>query len=172
LATSHLKTFSWLALISSGCFNSAPVLTPEAKKVELVSETSAPINCKQLDKITGKARGGDEKTAREGAENEFRNHAAELKANFAMVEVERANNVGTTTTKEVFIGGRALYCKTLEMEAEDEKRHEQQMKEKEEQEQKAQEEKERKDQEEKEQKASEEQKRKDDEAEAKKKKKK
>jgi hypothetical protein len=172
LATSHFKSCGWLALLLSGCFNSAPVLTPEAKKVELVNETSSPINCKQLEKITGKARGSDEKTAREGAENDFRNHAAELKANYALIEVERANNVGTTTTKEVFIGGRALFCKTLEMEADEEKKHEQALKEKEEQEQKAQEEKERKEQEEKDKQAVEEQKRKDEEAEAKKKKKK
>ncbi len=129
--------------------NSVGQLTPEAKSVTVVSETSRPIDCKVLGKISGTSHTTGKKEAREGAENDFRNEAAKLKANYALIEQERSGPYGTTDQTDVFIGGKALFCRTPEMEAEEEKKREQALKEKEEREQKEAAEKERKEQEEK-----------------------
>ncbi len=158
----HAKSLLWLSVLLPSCFfASVSKLSPEGKQVEVVRETTRPVNCEILEKINGTSRADDEKTAREGAENDFRNKAADLKANFALIEVERSQKVGTTSTREVFIGGKALFCRTLEMEAAEEKKREQAQAEKEEKERKAQEEKERKEQEEKDKKAVEEERAKD-----------
>jgi hypothetical protein len=138
-------------LVFPGCvFDSVTKLEPEAEHIELVNEVDRPSNCKVLGKITGSSRAGDEKKARKGAENEFRNQALELKANYAMIESDRGGHVGTTTQQEVVLNGKALYCTTLEMEAKEEEAKEKARVEKEEKERKAQEEKERKEQEAKE----------------------
>jgi hypothetical protein len=131
-------------------FDSVGQLSPEAKSVTVVHETSRPIDCKVLGKINGSSHASKEKQAREGAENDFRNQAAKMKANYALIEQERSGPLGTTDQIDVFIGGKALFCRTPEMEAEEEKKHEQALKDKEEREQKEAEEKERKAQEEKE----------------------
>jgi hypothetical protein len=137
--------------------NSVAKLNPEAKKVQIVHESDRPLSCKVLGKINGTSHAGDEKKARKGAENDFRNHAADLKANFALVEVERSGALGgTSSQREVFLGGKALFCRTEEMEEAEEKAQEEAQRKKEEEEQKAQEEKERKEQEAKEKKEQEE----------------
>lgn len=107
-----------------GCFiNSVAKLKPEAEKVRLVPETEKPSECKFLGKITGNSHADDEKDAKLGAENDFRNRAAALKANFAVAENVRGGRVGTTNQREVVINGKAYECKTLDMqEAEEEKR--------------------------------------------------
>jgi len=134
-----------LLIGSQGCiFDSVVQLDPAAKHVTVVRETTRPVECKPLGKITGTSRSGEEKLARAGAENEFRNEAAKLKANYALVEVLRSKAVGTTSKREVFIGGRALYCRTLEMDEADEARREKARLAKEESELKAAAEKERK----------------------------
>jgi hypothetical protein len=79
------------------------------------------LRCQVLGKISGTSRSDDEKEARQGAENDFRNHAAELKANFAFIEAERSGPVGTSSQHDVFIGGKALRCQTEEMEEAEEK---------------------------------------------------
>jgi len=63
----------------------------------------------------------DEKAAREGAENDFRNHAAELNANFAVAEAERTGRVGTSEQQDAFVGGTAQLCQTEAMEDAQEK---------------------------------------------------
>jgi hypothetical protein len=104
------------ALSSVACLSNVVALNPEAKEVKIVRETDKPLNCKVLGKITGTSRDDDGKLARSGAENDFRNHAAELDANFALVETDRDNRVGTSSQRDVFLGGKALYCMTEELE--------------------------------------------------------
>jgi hypothetical protein len=98
-------------------------LTPEAKNVTIVHETDKPLRCDVLGKITGTSRSTDGKAAQTGAENDFRNQAAQYEgANFALVETERNNRVGTSDQRDVFLGGKALRCMTEEMEEEQAKK--------------------------------------------------
>jgi hypothetical protein len=112
-----------LAFSLQGCLvNSVSKLDSKATNVQLVPETEKPGECKFLGKITGTSHADDEKLAKEGAENDFRNRAAKLNGNFAVVENSRGGRVGTTNQREVVINGKAYYCKTLEMQqAEEEK---------------------------------------------------
>jgi hypothetical protein len=98
------------------CFSSVVTLSPEAASVTLVRDSERPLHCKFLGKINGTSRSSDEKSAREGAENDLRNHAADLNANFAVAEVERPSRVGTSTQEDFFVGGTALMCETEAME--------------------------------------------------------
>lgn len=139
-----------LIVLCQACiFDSVVKLDPAANKVEIVRDTTKPVDCDFKGKISGSSRSDDKKKARKGAENDFRNQAAELKANFALIEAEREGHVGTTTKREAFIGGKALYCRTLEMQQAEEARREQAIKDKEEREAKEAAEKERKEEEEK-----------------------
>jgi hypothetical protein len=104
------------ALALPACLSNVVALNPNAKAVKIVRETDRPLNCKVLGKISGTSRDNDGKLAREGAENDFRNHAAELDANFALVETDRDNRVGTSSQRDVFLGGKAMYCMTDELE--------------------------------------------------------
>ena len=103
-------------LLQTGCLSNVVALKPEAKSVQMVHETDRPIRCKLLAKISGTSRDTDDKAAQTGAENDFRNHAAEEGGNFALVEAERHGPVGTSSQKDYFVGGRALLCETEEME--------------------------------------------------------
>jgi hypothetical protein len=109
-----------LSFLSFACGHMV-ALSPEAKKVELIHESERPLHCKVLGKITGESRSSNEKEAREGAENDFRNKAAELKANFAMIDNERGGKMGTSSEINSFIGGKALECQTEAMEEAKEK---------------------------------------------------
>lgn len=148
-----------LAFALQGClFNSVAKLKPEAAKVQVVPETEKPSDCKFLGKIVGTSHADDEKTAKQGAENDLRNKAAALKANFAIVENTRGGRVGTTSQRDVVINGKAYDCKTLEMQQAEEEKHaqaiaeqeEREAKEKAEQEAKAEEAKAKREQEERE----------------------
>jgi hypothetical protein len=162
------STLFVVALALSGCvFNSVAKLESKAENVTIVHDTDKPVDCKPLGKITGTSHADDEKSARKGAENDFRNQAAALKGNFALVENTRGGPIGTTSQREVVINGRALHCNTLEMQQEDEKKREQAQKDKEEREIKEQAEKERKAEEAKEKKEREEEERKEKEREKK-----
>lgn len=107
--------------VLTGCLSNVVALSPEGKKVTLVHETDRPLRCSVLGKISGQSRSTDGKEAITGAENDFRNQAAELQANFALVETERNNRVGTSDQRDVFLGGKALRCVTDEMEEQSEK---------------------------------------------------
>lgn len=154
-------SISLAALLSACVFNSVAKLDSKAEGVTVVRETDKPTDCKYLGKIMGRSHADDEKKARQGAENDFRNQAAKLKANFALIENQRGGPVGTTSQREVVINGKALFCKTLEMQQAEEAKHEQELKEKEDREIREQAEKERKAEEEKEKREREEQERKD-----------
>jgi hypothetical protein len=109
------------SIVLTGCFANVVTLEPRARGIQVVRETDKPLHCEVLGKITGQSRSGDEKEARQGAENDFRNQAAELKANFAFIETERSGPVGTSSQYDAFIGGKALRCQTEEMEEAEEK---------------------------------------------------
>jgi hypothetical protein len=146
----------FLTGVLSGCvFGSVTELDPEAENVKVVRESTKPLHCKTLGNISGTSRAEQEKAARAGAENDFRNQAAKLQANFALIEAERARQVGTSHYREVFVGGKALQCTTLEMEEAEEQARlkaeqeklEREQKEKEEAERKAEEDKQKAEQE-------------------------
>lgn len=109
-----------LALLP-GCFGTVAKLQPNAKNVQVVHETDKPLHCEVLGKISGTSRSTDEKEARQGAENDFRNKAADLKGNFALIEAQRGGQVGTGAEHDSYLGGRALLCQTEEMEEAQEK---------------------------------------------------
>jgi hypothetical protein len=104
-----------------GCLPDVVALKPNAANVKVVHETDKPLRCEVLGKIQGMSRSSDQKEGHDGAENDFRNHAAELKANFALIEADRSGQVGTSSQKDYFIGGKALQCQTEEMEEAPEK---------------------------------------------------
>ena len=133
------------AAVSGGCvFGNVTELDPEAENVKVVRESTKPVHCKVAGNISGTSRAEEVKAARAGAENAFRNGAAKVQANFALIEVERDRQVGTSPYREVFLGGKALKCTTLEMEEAEEKEREKAEQEKLEREQKAKEDAERK----------------------------
>jgi len=115
------KALCVVSVMLTGCFANVAALEPKAESVKVVHESDKPLRCEVLGKISGTSRSDDEKEARTGAENDFRNHAAELKANFAFIEAERSGPVGTSSQHDVFIGGKALRCQTEEMEEAEEK---------------------------------------------------
>lgn len=104
------------SLLLVGCLSNVVALKPEAKSVTIVHETDKPIRCKLLGKISGTSRDTDDKAAQTGAENDFRNQAADEGGNFALIEAERHGPVGTSSQKDYFVGGRALLCETEETE--------------------------------------------------------
>jgi hypothetical protein len=116
-----LLVVSVVSVVLPGCLSNTVALAPEAKSVTLVRESDRPLHCKVLGKITGSSRSSDEKLAKEGAENDLRNHAAELKANYALVESENGGRVGTSNERDAFLGGKALLCRTDAMDEADEK---------------------------------------------------
>ncbi len=105
-----------VSLLLPGCFSNVVALEPKAESVKIVHETDKPLRCDVKGKISGTSRSSDKKEAETGAANDFRNHAAELKANFAFVEAQRSGPVGTSNQQDVFIGGKALLCQTEAME--------------------------------------------------------
>ncbi len=105
-----------VSLLLPGCFANVVALEPKAESVKIVHETDKPLRCAVKGKISGTSRSTDKKEAETGAANDFRNHAAELKANFAFVEAQRSGPVGTSNQQDVFIGGKALLCETEAME--------------------------------------------------------
>lgn len=107
--------------LTPACLGNVVPLQPKAQKVQIVRETTKPLHCEVLGKISGTSRSSDVKEARTGAENDFRNQAADLKANFALIEAERGGQVGTGSLNDAYIGGKALHCQTEEMEEAQEK---------------------------------------------------
>jgi hypothetical protein len=104
-----------VVMLLAGCLPDVVALSPEASSVQIVHDADKPLHCDVLGKITGSSRSADAKEGQNGAENDFRNHAAELKGNFAFVEAERNGPVGTSSQKDYFLGGKALRCQTEEM---------------------------------------------------------
>lgn len=112
----HYRALLATSILLTGCFSNVVTLKPMAQNVKVVHETDKPLHCDVKGKITGTSRSADEKEGQQGAENDFRNHAAELRGNFAFVTAERNGPVGTSSEKDYFLGGQSLFCKTEEME--------------------------------------------------------
>ncbi len=107
-----------LSCALAGCVTESIVAAkPGASKVTMVTEVDKPFRCKTLADIHGTSRSSDEAKAKAGAQNDFKNRAAAVRANYALVEAENSGNVGTSTIREVFIRGKALRCQEPEKEA-------------------------------------------------------
>ncbi len=120
------------AIVLCGCmFSRVKDLDPEAAGVTVVRDTDKPGECKFLGKIRGTSRSTDEKEARQGAENDLRNQAAEKKANFATIDKVGKGRVGTTDQREVVINGKAYFCKTVDMQMKEMEAHDKAIQEKE-----------------------------------------
>lgn len=83
---------------------------PGAQDVKVVKQDDKPFRCQVLGEIRGSSRSEDKDKARTGAENDLKNRAAALKGNYALIEVDRSNPVGTTSYTETVLGGKALRC--------------------------------------------------------------
>jgi hypothetical protein len=102
-----------------GCVSESIVeVKPAAAAIKVVREDEKPFHCKVLGDVHGKSRSGDRDKARKGAEADMKNHALALKANYIVLERENAGNVGSTSTSDAYVYGKALKC---EEEKEDEK---------------------------------------------------
>jgi uncharacterized protein YbjQ (UPF0145 family) len=103
-----------LSLVSCalfGCVSESIVeVKPAAAAIKVVKEDEKPFHCKVLGDVNGKSRSGDREKARKGAEADMKNHALALKANYVVVERENAGNVGSTSTSDAYIYGKALKC--------------------------------------------------------------
>ena len=94
-----------------GCVRESIVeVKPAAANIKLVREDDKPFHCKVLGDVHGTSRSPDREKARKGAEADMKNHAAALKANYVVVDRENTGNVGTTTTSDAFMSGKALKC--------------------------------------------------------------
>ncbi|HMI89534.1 MAG TPA: DUF4156 domain-containing protein [Polyangiaceae bacterium] len=83
---------------------------PGATEVKVVRPDDKPFHCQVLGDIQGTSRAEDKDKARGGAENDLKNRAAALKGNYALVETDRSNPVGSTSYTETVLIGKALKC--------------------------------------------------------------
>jgi len=107
------KTFGFmvLSIVLVGCVTENIVeVRPAAANVKLVKEDDKPFHCKVVGDIHGTSRSTDREKARKGAEADLKNHAASLKANYVMIEIDRAGLVGTSSYSDAFLSGKALRC--------------------------------------------------------------
>jgi Domain of unknown function (DUF4156) len=107
------KTFAitfFSAALFSCVYESIVEVKPEGAAVKLVREDEKPFHCKVLGDVRGTSRSNDREKARKGAEADMKNRAAALKANYVVVEKENAGAVGSTSTSDAFMAGKALRC--------------------------------------------------------------
>jgi hypothetical protein len=83
---------------------------PKAMEVKVVRADDKPFHCQVLGEIQGTSRAEDKDKARGGAENDLKNRTAALKGNYALVETDRSNPVGTSSYTETVLIGKALKC--------------------------------------------------------------
>jgi Domain of unknown function (DUF4156) len=83
---------------------------PGAQDVKVVKPDDKPFRCKVLGDVQGSSRSEDKDKARSGAENDLKNRTAALKGNYAVIEADRSNPVGTTSYTETVLAGKALQC--------------------------------------------------------------
>jgi len=83
---------------------------PGAVEVKVVRADDKPFHCQVLGEIQGSSRAEDKDKARGGAENDLKNRTAALKGNYALVETDRSNPVGTSSYTETVLIGKALKC--------------------------------------------------------------
>ena len=107
------KTFAFVLLLVAlfGCVSENVVeVRPAGAAVKLVSEDEKPFRCKVLGDVHGTSRSSDREKARKGAEADLKNRAADLKANYVVVERQNTGNVGSTANSDAFMSGKALRC--------------------------------------------------------------
>jgi hypothetical protein len=85
--------------------------TPDAMNVKVVRLDDKPFQCEVLGEIQGSSRAEDKDKARGGAEADMKNRTQALKGNYAVIENDRSNPVGTTGITETVLIGKALKCK-------------------------------------------------------------
>jgi len=95
-----------------GCSYSEKIVKaqPGAMEVKVVRPDDKPFHCQVLGDIQGSSRAEDKDKARGGAENDLKNRTAALKGNYALVETDRSNPVGTSSYTETVLIGKALKC--------------------------------------------------------------
>jgi Domain of unknown function (DUF4156) len=100
-----------LAALSSCSYSEKIVKTqPGALEVKVVRPDDKPFHCQVLGNIQGSSRAEDKDKARVGAENDLKNRTVALKGNYALIETDRSNPVGTTSYTETVLIGKALKC--------------------------------------------------------------
>lgn len=100
-----------LSTVLFGCVTENIVeVRPAAAAVKLVREDDKPFRCKVVGDVHGTSRSSDREKARKGAEADLKNHAASLKANYVMVQIDRAGLVGSSSVSDAFMSGKALKC--------------------------------------------------------------
>jgi Domain of unknown function (DUF4156) len=113
------KTLCALAVFCSfyGCVQESLVeVNPQGAAVKVVKEDERPFGCRVVGDVHGKSRSTDVDKARRGAENDLKNQAAKLKANYVVLEIDRSGHVGTSQYNDAFLGGKALRCEDREKE--------------------------------------------------------
>ncbi|SRR6266542_534083 len=96
-------------------------VNPQAAAVKVVREDERPFGCRVVGDVHGKSRSVDVGKARQGAENDIKNQAAKLKANYIVLEIDRSGHVGTSQYSDAFLGGKALRCEDGDKEKKEEK---------------------------------------------------
>ncbi len=113
------KTSFALALFcfSYGCVQANLVeVNSQGAGVKVVKEDERPFGCRVVGDVRGKSRSVDVDKARRGAENDLKNQAAKLKANYVVLEIDRSGHVGTSQYSDAFLGGKALRCEDRDKE--------------------------------------------------------
>jgi hypothetical protein len=112
-----MKTNNALLLVGrvalSNCAYSEKVVKTEsaAMNVKVVRPDDKPFHCQVLGDIEGRSRAEDKDKARGGAENDLKNRTHALKGNYALVETDRSNPVGSGSSyTETVLIGKALKC--------------------------------------------------------------
>ena len=105
-----LFLFGLVALSSCSYSEKIVKAEPGAMEVKVVRPDDKPFRCEVLGDIQGSSRAEDKDKARTGAENDLKNRTAALKGNYALVETDRSNPVGTSSYTETVLIGKALKC--------------------------------------------------------------
>lgn len=110
-----MKLFLVLVMIMvvfGGCA-SAVLLNPNAKSVK-ISKEAAPQGYEEVGEIFGKSNADDQIEAMEGAQNDLRNKAADLRGNYVVLETNNSKSVMGTWKQgiEILLGGQAYCCST------------------------------------------------------------
>jgi hypothetical protein len=111
MRTQEVLYWVGLAALCSCSYSEKIVKTePGAMEVKVVRPDDKPFRCQVLGDIQGSSRAQDKDKARGGAENDLKNRTAALKGNYAVIETDRTNPVGTSSYTETVLIGKALKC--------------------------------------------------------------
>jgi hypothetical protein len=113
MKTNNALLFLGLVALSNCAYTEKVVKAePAAMNVKVVRADDKPFHCEVLGDIEGRSRAEDKDKARGGAENDLKNRTSALKGNYALVETDRSNPVGSGSSfTETVLLGKALKCK-------------------------------------------------------------